>query len=499
MLTKIKGTGTGVNPVVDLTFPFIDKSHVLATVNGGLVDLNWKTASQVQFAAPVPTGAPWVVYRDTPTQPLVDFTNNAVLTESDLNLAHLQHQYRDEELADDVTDAASGINYTDENARDAIGAALVAGANVQINVNDAADTITISATDTNTTDPEVVRDTMGAALVAGANVTIAVDDAADTITISAAGNDAEFVRDTIGATLVAGANVTIAVDDPGNTITISAAGAGGGSTLAVGNYGDVTSSNAGATITINPGVVTLAKMANLAANSILGNNTGAAATPIALTGAQVAAMLPAFGSATSGTVPASGGGTTNFLRADGSWAAPSISVTQFNSTTAGTVPASGGGTANFIRADGVWAAPPGNGQTAQSVVFTNGTSADGAGASFNGSVAKTVNYNTVGAAPATSPVQSFSADATIVDANNNAYWRFIGSTAHTVTLGNISAGTSLTIANRSSVALALSIPGGLYKNGASTTATTGSLAVNGKIVLFHEGGGVWTADGSGLS
>lgn len=35
--------------------------------------------------------------------------------------------------------------YTDENARDAIGAALVAGANVTITVNDAADTITVAA------------------------------------------------------------------------------------------------------------------------------------------------------------------------------------------------------------------------------------------------------------------------------------------------------------------------------------------------------------------
>lgn len=45
------------------------------------------------------------------------------------------------------------------------------------------------------------------------------------------------------------------------------------------------------------------------------------------TGAQTTATnLPAFGSATKGVVPASGGGTTNFLRADGSWAAPAGGV-----------------------------------------------------------------------------------------------------------------------------------------------------------------------------
>ena len=43
--------------------------------------------------------------------------------------------------------------------------------------------------------------------------------------------------------------------------------------------------------TISAGAVTLSKMASLAANSIIGNNTGTAATPIALTAAQVKTLL----------------------------------------------------------------------------------------------------------------------------------------------------------------------------------------------------------------
>ena len=87
--------------------------------------------------------------------------------------------------------------------------------------------------------------------------------------------------------------------------------------------GDVTGSGTSSfAATIASGAVSLSKMANLAANSIIGNNTGSAATPIALTQAQFTAMVNTFSSSLSGAVPASGGGTSNFLRADGTWAAP---------------------------------------------------------------------------------------------------------------------------------------------------------------------------------
>ena len=74
--------------------------------------------------------------------------------------------------------------------------------------------------------------------------------------------------------------------------------------------------------TIAPAAVTLAKMANLAALSIIGNNGGSAATPQALTETQVTAMLNQFTSGLQGVVAPSGGGTVNFLRADGTWAVP---------------------------------------------------------------------------------------------------------------------------------------------------------------------------------
>jgi hypothetical protein len=97
-------------------------------------------------------------------------------------------------------------------------------------------------------------------------------------------------------------------------------GVGGG--VSDGDKGDITVSGTGTVWTIDNGTITNAKHENFPANSLQGNNTGASASPGYLTTAQVTAMLDLFTSALKGLVPASGGGTTNFLRADGTWAAP---------------------------------------------------------------------------------------------------------------------------------------------------------------------------------
>lgn len=101
------------------------------------------------------------------------------------------------------------------------------------------------------------------------------------------------------------------------------AAVGGGGSLTDGDKGDITVSGSGATWTVDNGVITLAKQANVATSRIMGRVTAGSGVQEELTGTQATTLLDAFTSGLKGLAPASGGGTSNYLRADGTWAAPS--------------------------------------------------------------------------------------------------------------------------------------------------------------------------------
>lgn len=97
--------------------------------------------------------------------------------------------------------------------------------------------------------------------------------------------------------------------------------------------GDVTASSGSNATTIANSIVSNAKMANMAANTIKGNNTGSPAAPIDLTVTQTTAMLNAFvgdsgSGGTKGLVPAPlTGDAGKYLKGDGTWTAVSGSGT----------------------------------------------------------------------------------------------------------------------------------------------------------------------------
>ncbi len=80
------------------------------------------------------------------------------------------------------------------------------------------------------------------------------------------------------------------------------------------------------TATIANDAVTNAKLANVSTATIKGRVTASTGDPEDLTGTQATTLLDVFTSSLKGLAPSSGGGTTNYLRADGTWAAPSGAV-----------------------------------------------------------------------------------------------------------------------------------------------------------------------------
>jgi len=90
------------------------------------------------------------------------------------------------------------------------------------------------------------------------------------------------------------------------------------------------------TADINNSQVTYGKIQNVVNNNVMLGNTSGAGNPIQeLSPGTVTSLLLLFTAVSQGLVPASGGGTVNFLRADGSWATPPGTNTVFVPTGTG--------------------------------------------------------------------------------------------------------------------------------------------------------------------
>lgn len=103
--------------------------------------------------------------------------------------------------------------------------------------------------------------------------------------------------------------------------------------------GVLTLTDGGATSNLTIGVATNgigdAQFRQSAPNTVVGNPTGSTANVTDLTQAQLTALINDFTSSFSGAVPASGGGTVNFLRADGTFDEPAYPVSANPSASVG--------------------------------------------------------------------------------------------------------------------------------------------------------------------
>lgn len=134
-------------------------------------------------------------------------------------------------------------------------------------------------------------------------------------------------------------SIAIAADFP--TLNQSTTGNAATVTTNANLTGPVISTGNATAVTSN--AITNTMLAQMGAKTVKGNNTTSTANAVDMTVAQLNLILPVFTSTLNGSVPLSGGGTTNFLRADGSWQPAGVTTNPlvFTQTTTPAAPASG--------------------------------------------------------------------------------------------------------------------------------------------------------------
>lgn len=149
----------------------------------------------------------------------------------------------------------------------------------------------------------------------------------------------------------------------------------------------------------------------------------------------------------------------------------------------------------FARINGVTVAYTAGGTTTNAVTFNNGGAGAASGTTFDGSAARTISYNTVGAAPASPAINTPSASFTAADSDNNTHKVFSGA-SQTLTLNSTpAAGVSFT--GRFTTAWAITCTS-LSKNGAAPVSG-GNIAANSLVTFLHEGSGTWSISGNGIT
>jgi len=291
--------GDGVRTSFPVAFPYINKNHVKVSVNGvPVTSFTWSSPNNIVFSSP-PTGAV-LVYGETPTTALVNFQTE-VISPSAVDIATQQSLY----VAVEVVDAVA------ESFDDAKDRSQHTGTQPASSISDF---------------EEAVQDILGGAVEAGPNISVGYNDSTGKLVLSATGS--------LSVDWNTLANRPTSFTPSGHTHS----------------YGDIPGLSEALTALQGPvdgddllnGTVVNAKLANMAASTVKGSVAGG--VPSDLSAENVRTIIGIVSSGTAGLAPASGGGTVNFLRADGTWTAPpsgiivlgtqqaTTSGTQFNFT-----------------------------------------------------------------------------------------------------------------------------------------------------------------------
>lgn len=103
MSSYVQYIGNGSTTTYSVTFPYIARAHIVVSVDGIVKlspsDFEWLSDASINFRS-APGGTVTIRRITERTTPLVDFQNGSVLTEDELNTAHLQNFYITQELQD---------------------------------------------------------------------------------------------------------------------------------------------------------------------------------------------------------------------------------------------------------------------------------------------------------------------------------------------------------------------------------------------------------------
>lgn len=95
-------TGDGVNRLYNISFGYIDKTHVVAYVDGVVSTFSWTNDFAVTLDTAPANGAVVLIARETPTYPLLDFTDGDVLDDDALDTIAAQGVYVAQEAVDSL-------------------------------------------------------------------------------------------------------------------------------------------------------------------------------------------------------------------------------------------------------------------------------------------------------------------------------------------------------------------------------------------------------------
>jgi hypothetical protein len=296
---------------VNFTLGYIDPTHITARVGNEVDGLGNPVYRAITFlgpnlfqiaGTPAGIGVPVVFERTVPkTSLIVNFSNGDVLDEMNLDISQLQTIMAVQEVLDGRfsslgTDLDFG-NFTGINVRDPVA-------------------------DTDIANKRYVDDSTGdiATIIPGVNAAAATATAAAT---AAAASAAAAAASAASASGIPNDNSVTTIKVVDGAIT----------------EGKV-ANDAITTIKVRNSNITNAKLADMAQATVKGRAAGSGTGPSGdLTAAELRTIIGNVASGTPGLAPASGGGTTNFLRADGTWALPAggnITLVAPQATTSGT-------------------------------------------------------------------------------------------------------------------------------------------------------------------